>query len=76
MCRAIVQGRQQQERDERQSSWVQPQRMPDFLPVSAQPAVPPIPVSPRSETGFISRLYLDFIISPPKPPPRLNTFRL
>jgi hypothetical protein len=70
MCLMIRDGRQQEERQQKNVPLIKIEKMPDFILDDRQTRLPFTPPETRDAVPTVPRLHLDFIESPPTPPPR------
>lgn len=63
-------GRQQEEREQKQRPLVKTEKLPELFCDQRQIAVPGAPTSAQDAVRFVRQLHPDFIDSPPNPPPR------
>jgi hypothetical protein len=70
MCRSIREGRQQEERSQREAPLVKREKSREFLCDSRRVFVASPSASARDAVPFIPQRLADFVDSPPTPPPR------
>ena len=70
MCLHIREGRQQEEREQRDSPLVKTERAAELFCDSRRVVVPSAPAEAEDAVAFVPQLHPDFIDTPPIPPPR------
>jgi hypothetical protein len=75
MCLGIREGRQQEEREQRQLPLVKTEKAPELFCDLRRVAVPLAPLGAEDVVAMVPKLHPDFIDSPPSPPPRLFAVR-
>jgi hypothetical protein len=70
LCHKIRQGRAQEDRQKKQTSWIQTEKLPEALWEWSLWTVPPAPLASMNRLPFPPEFHFDFIESPPTPPPR------
>lgn len=70
MCLSIREGRQQEEREQREAPLVKGEKSRELFCDLRRVNVPPAPASARDAVAFAPQLVSDFQDSPPTPPPR------
>ena len=70
MCLSIREGRQQEQREQREAPLVKSEKSRELFCDLRRVNVPPAPASARDAVAFAPQLVSDFLDSPPTPPPR------
>lgn len=70
MCLSVREGRQQEQREQREAPLVKSQKSRELFCDLRRVVVPSAPASGRDAVPFIPQFLADFMDSPPTPPPR------
>jgi hypothetical protein len=70
LCLSIREGRQQEEREQREAPLIKTEKSRELFCNTRRVAVPPAPAPARDAVAFVPQMLSDFVDSPPTPPPR------
>lgn len=72
MCLKIRADWRQEKQREEKAPWTRTEQLPEALWQLRALTIPPVPTIAHEDQPCVPRFHSDFIISPPKPPPRLS----
>lgn len=72
MCLKIREGRDQEERQQKEAPLIKMEKMPDLILGDQRPLLPFAPAKAPNAVPFVPHLRADFIERPHTPPPRLS----